>query len=216
VLEQPVPNTWLFFGASAFLVSVPVFFQAPLVRAFPWLSLGLTGVWLAVSLFLRKRPATHLAGDLLLGFSLTWLAGSLYWGWLRTEPLLHLPVEAIALPFTLITLSRGWGKVGNWFYLGSLLGTAVTDAYFYLMNLIPAWRQLMQVPPDQIATIFHQAVVQMQTPAGVGWAIALVALLLTVGGLALRSASLHAWVFAGAVLSTLLVDGLFWLVALQF
>jgi hypothetical protein len=157
-----------------------------------------------------------LAGDLLLGFSLTWLAGSIYWGWLRWEPLWHLPIEAIALPFTLVCLSKGWGKVGNWFYLGSLFGTAVTDAYFYLMNLLPSWRQVMQVEPDSLQPIFQNAVVQIQTSAGVGWAIALIATLLMVGCIPLRSQQLHHWVFAGAVLSTLLVDGLFWVVAVSF
>jgi hypothetical protein len=64
--------------------------------------------------------------------------------------------------------------------------------------------------------IFRAAVAQMQTTQGIGWAIALVIFLLGVGCLPLRSRQLHHWVFAGAVLSTLLVDGLFWLVALSF
>lgn len=201
-------------------MSVPVFFQAPLVRIVPGFSLIATLGWLWLSLSLRNRPSTHLIGDLLLGFSLTWLAGSIYWGWLRWEPLWHLPIEAIALPFTLFCLSKGWGKVGNWFYLGSLFGTAITDAYFYLMNLLPSWRQVMQVEPDSLQDslqpIFQSAVLQIQTPAGVGWAIALIATLLIVGCLPLRSQQLHHRVFAGAVLSTLLVDGLFWIVAVSF
>jgi hypothetical protein len=216
VLAERLPRKWWFFAASAFLVSVPVFFQAPLVRALPVVSLVSTLGWLWLSLALRRRSNTHLAGDLLLGFSLTWLAGSIYWGWLRWEPLWHLPIEAIALPFALFGLSRGWGKVGNWFYLGSLLGTAVTDVYFYATNLIPAWRQVMQVEPEMLQPIFRAAVAQMQTNQGVGWAIGLVTFLLAVGCIPLRSKQLHHWVFAGAVLSTLLVDGLFWLVAVSF
>jgi Protein of unknown function (DUF3120) len=219
-LEKWVSQKWLFFAAAAFLVSVPVFFQAPLVRVLPEFSLIVTLGWLWLSFFLRNRPSTHLAGDLLLGFSLTWLAGSIYWGWLRWEPLWHLPIEAIALPFTLVCLYKGWGKVGNWFYLGSLFGTAITDAYFYLMNLLPSWRQVMQVEPDglqdSLQPIFQNAVLQIQTLEGVGWAIALIAALLIVGGIPLRSQQLHHWVFAGAVLSTLLVDGLFWIVAVSF
>jgi Protein of unknown function (DUF3120) len=215
-IREGISRKWLFFAAAAFLVSVPVFVQAPLVRVFPEISLISTVGWLGLSLWLRRRPASHLAGDLLLGFSLTWLAGSIYWGWLRWEPLWHLPIEAIALPFTAVCLFKGWGKVGNWFYLGSLLGTAVTDAYFYLMNLIPYWRQVMQVEPDMLQPIFQNAVAQIQTPLGVSWAIALVALLLAIGCIPLRSSQLHHWVFAGAVLSTLLVDGLFWLVAVSF
>jgi Protein of unknown function (DUF3120) len=215
-LEKWVSQKWLFFAAAAFLVSVPVFFQAPLVRVLPGFSLVATLGWLWLSLFLRNRPSTHLIGDLLLGFSLTWLAGSIYWGWLRWEPLWHLPIEAIALPFTLVCLSKGWGKVGNWFYLGSLFGTAMTDAYFYLMDLLPSWRQVMQAEPDSLQPIFQNAIAQIQTPAGGGWAIALIAALLTVGCIPLRSQQLHHWVFAGAVLSTLLVDGLFWIVAVSF
>jgi Protein of unknown function (DUF3120) len=203
----------LFFAAAAFLVSVPVFIQAPLVRLFPWLSLGLTGGWLWLSLSLRSRPQTHQWGDLLLGFTWTWLAGSIYWGWLRWEPFLHLPVEAIGLPFAWVALQRGQGKIGNWFYLGSLFGTVMTDVYFYLVDMIPYWRQIMQVAPDAVQPILQNAVAQVQTPWGMGCAIALAVILLLVGSLPLRLRQPHGWVFGGAVLSTMLVDGLFWLAA---
>ncbi|MBD3880745.1 DUF3120 domain-containing protein [Phormidium tenue FACHB-886] len=203
----------LFLAAAAFLVSVPVFIQAPLVRAFPWLSLALTGGWLWLSLTLRSRPQTHLWGDLLLGFTWTWLAGSIYWGWLRWEPLLHLPVEAIGLPFAWVALRRGEGKIGNWFYLGSLFGTATTDIYFYLVDLIPHWRKVMQVEPALVQPVLQSAVMQVQTPWGIGCAIALATLLLLVGGLPLRLRQFHWWAFGGAVLSTMLVDGLFWIAA---
>lgn len=207
------PARLRFLIAAALLVSIPVFLQAPLVRAFPWLSLGLTGGWLWLSLTLRNRPATALWGDLLLGFTWTWLAGSVYWGWLRWEPFLHLPVEAIGLPFAWFYLAQGKGKIGNWFYLGSLLGTAVTDLYFYLVNLIPHWRQIMQVAPEQMSPIFQSAVAQVQTPWGIGCAAFLGLLLLGVGGWPLQRQQLHWWTFSGAVLSTILVDGLFWLAA---
>ncbi|MBF2074807.1 MAG: DUF3120 domain-containing protein [Synechococcales cyanobacterium C42_A2020_086] len=200
-------------GAAAFLVSVPVFIQAPLVRLVPELSLLLTVGWLWLSLRLRRRPATVVWGDLLLGFTWTWLAGSVYWGWLRWEPLWHLPVEAMGLPFAVWGLARGWGRIGHWFYLGSLFGTVMTDVYFYLVNLIPYWRQLMRVEPSLAGSVLHQAVAQMQTPWGLGWAVVLIALLLLVGSVPLRSTELHWWTFGGAVLSTLLVDGLFWLAA---
>lgn len=121
------------------------------------LSLVMTVGWVALSVFLLRRPATQLWGDLLLGFSWSWLAGSIYWGWLRWEPLIHLPVEAIGLPFALWCLWRGWGIVGNLFYLGSLLGTAVTDLYFYIVDLIPHWRQLMQVAPSEASPILQTA-----------------------------------------------------------
>ncbi len=209
------PKNWAVFGASAFLISVPVFIQAPMVRALPWVSLALTLGWLWVSQELRARPRTFIWGDLLLGFTWTWLAGSIYWGWLRWEPLVHLPVEAIPLPFVLWSLVRSVQKpqVGHWFYLGSLFGTAVTDLYFYLVDLIPYWRQLMRVEPSLSQPILQNAVLQMQTPWGGGCALVLLLVLVLVGVLPLRDNRLHRWAFGGAVLSTILVDGLFWLVA---
>jgi hypothetical protein len=183
------------------------------VRLFPLLSLLLTLGWVGLSFVLLKRPKTQLWGDLLLGFSWSWLAGSIYWGWLRWEPLIHLPVEAIGLPFALWCLRQGWGKVGSWFYLGSLFGTAVTDIYFYLVNLIPSWRQLMQVEPELAIKVLHDATAQVNTAWGIGWAIVLLGVLFSVGTLPWRSVQLHWWAFSGAVLSTILVDGLFWLVA---
>jgi hypothetical protein len=208
-----VRQTWLFFAAAIFLVSVPVFFQAPLVRLFPWVSLILTLGWLGLSQLLKARPSLYTWGDLLTGFTWTWLAGSIYWGWLRWEPLLHLPIEAIGLPFALWGLLRGHGKVGNWFYLGSLLGTVLTDVYFYLVKLIPCWRQLMQVEIEAAQPIFAIALTQIRTPWGIGCAFVLLAFLLLAGCWPLRSQQVHQWAFGGAVLSTILVDGLFLLAA---
>jgi hypothetical protein len=199
------------FAAASFLVSVPVFIEAPLVRSLPALSLAMTAGWVWLSWVLLSRPSTQLWGDLLLGFSWSWLAGSLYWGWLRWEPLLHLPVEAIGLPFALVCLSRGWGKVGNFFYLGSLLGTVLTDVYFYLVDLIPQWRQLMQVEPALASPILQSALEQVQTPWGQGWAVILAVVLMSVGIFPLRYFERHWWAFSGAVLSTILVDSLFWI-----
>ncbi|MBD2090401.1 DUF3120 domain-containing protein [Microcoleus sp. FACHB-1515] len=202
-------------AAAVFLISVPVFIEAPLVRYLPTVSLLMTLAWLGFSWLLWRKPSTHVWGDLLFGFSWTWLAGSIYWGWLRWEPMLHLPVEAIGLPAAAYYLARGQGKVGHWFYLGSLFGTAVTDVYFYLVNLIPHWRQLMQVQPEQAAPILAAALSQIQTPWGAFWAVMLVGMLLGVGILPLRHRQLHWWAFGGSVLSTLLVDGLFWIAAMN-
>lgn len=201
------------FAGAVFLVSIPVFIQAPLVRLFPELSLLLTGGWVALSLALMKRDKTRLWGDLLWGFTWSWLAGSIYWGWLRWEPFFHLPIEAIGLPIAVWCLWQRWSKIGNLFYLGSLFGTIITDLYFYIVDLIPHWRQLMHVSPELALPIFQQALTQMHTPWGIGWAAALASLLLVAGLIPLRSQHAHWWAFAGAVLSTILVDGLFWLVA---
>ncbi|BDA72828.1 hypothetical protein CAL7716_069940 [Calothrix sp. PCC 7716] len=203
------PITLLIFGAAVFLVSVPVFIEAPLVRALPTLSLGLTGFWMWLSFSLMSHYKTYIWGDLLYGFSWSWLAGSIYWGWLRWEPLWHLPVEAIGLPFAIWCLQRNWGKVGNWFYLGSLFGTVVTDIYFYLTNLIPYWRQIMYVEPEAVPGILQAALVQVQTPIGQLWGVILGVVLLTVGILPLARHRNHWFAFGGAVLSTILVDMLF-------
>lgn len=204
---------WSLFLAASFLVSVPVFLQAPLVRVLPLASLAMVGGWAILALILMERPSTRLWGDLLWGFSWSWLAGSLYWGWLRWEPLAHLPVESIGLPFALWSLRRGWAVAGHLFYLGSLVGTAITDVYFYLVGLIPHWRQLMQVEPALAAPIFQSAIARVQTPWGIGWAAVLTNLLLVLGLWSLQKRQCQWQGFAGAVLSTLVVDGLFFLAA---
>jgi hypothetical protein len=211
--EFAKPNQWRFFAAAIFLVSVPVFIQAPLVRSLPWVSLVLTTVLLGLSWWLQAGRKTQLWGDLLVGFTWTWLAGSVYWGWLRWEPFYHLPVEAIGLPFALWGIFRQQNKVGHFFYLGSLLGTAVTDIYFYLVDLIPYWRILMRVNEADANPVLQSAIAQVQTPWGVTWAIILASLLLALSLFPLASKRLHWWAFSGAVVSTILVDGLFWIAA---
>ncbi|MBD2387782.1 DUF3120 domain-containing protein [Cylindrospermum sp. FACHB-282] len=207
------PQAWLVFAAAVFLVSVPVFVEAPMVRSLPTLSLAMTGFWLWLSFTLMSRPQTYLWGDLLLGFSWSWLAGSIYWGWLRWEPVWHLPVESIGLPLALWCLTRNWGKVGSWFYLGSLFGTFLTDVYFYLVDLMPYWRQIMRVDADGASQILQNALVQVETPWGEAWALVLALTLLTVGILSLGGKQRHWYAFSGAVLSTILVDSLFLLAA---
>lgn len=208
-----ISQKWAVFGAAVFLVSVPVFFQAPLVRQLPWLSLAMTGLWLWLSLKLLRDRATNLWGDLLLGFTWSWLTGSVYWGWLREEPFLHLPVEAIFVPFAWWCLRQNREMVGNCFYLGSLFGTAVTDGYFYITGLIPYWRRLMVVEPEMALQVFQGALTQVRSPWGISWVIVLVGMLLIFGLVPLRSGQLHWWAFGAAVLSTILVDSLFLLAA---
>jgi hypothetical protein len=203
---------WL-FAAAIFLVSVPVFIQAPLVRLAPLASLITTFGLFFGSQKLLSQDRTRLWGDLMIGFTWTWLAGSVYWGWFRWEPLLHLPIEAIGLPFALWSIAQNRGKVGNFFYLGSLLGTVVTDIFFYLVNLIPFWRTLMVSSEESARLVFQEALAQIQTPWGISWAVILATLLLMTSLVPLRSQKLHWWAFSGAVLSTILVDGLFWVAA---
>ncbi len=213
-------SRWRIFTAAAFLVSVPVFIQAPLVRQFPFLSLALTILWVGGGWWLHQRPQSRAWGDLLLGFSWSWLAGTIYWGWVRTEPYWHLPVEAIGLPFGLWCLwfaprnnQTGFLAIGTWFYFGSLWGTALTDGYFYVNSLIPYWRAVMAQEPALAAPILHQAIEQINNPLGWISALMLICLLLVTGLQPLRQSNLSYWAFSGAILSTILVDGLFWLVA---
>ncbi|MEM6590543.1 MAG: DUF3120 domain-containing protein [Cyanobacteria bacterium P01_C01_bin.73] len=202
------------FWVSVFLVSIPVFFQAPLVRWLPALSLLISGLWLFLGLVLLERPGFRLAGDILIGFTWTWLAGSIYWGWFRWEPTIHLPIEAIALPIVCWCIANRRAVVGSYFYLGSLLGTAITDVYFYWADLIPYWRSLMLSPPEQSADILHSALAHIQTLQGAAQAGILLVLLVMIGTLPLHSNRLQWWAFAGAVLSTILVDSLFGVAAL--
>lgn len=215
-------KNWHIFAAASFLVTVPVFIQAPLVRLYPELSLILTLGWLALSWKLSQHQTTAVWGDLLLGFTWSWLAGTIYWGWMRWEPLWHLPIEAIALPYVLYRLWRlrhvppiasGLGKIGDFFYLGSLLGTVLTDVYFYGTDLIGHWRQLMQVDSSLALPIFQSAIARVNTPWGLSCAAVLAILLFTAGSIPLKNQGCHWRAFSGAVLSTILVDGLFWLAA---
>ena len=205
VVRQPLK----ILAVSVFLVVVPVFFQAPLVRSLPWLSLTLTGTWLMAGISLISRSNSRLWGDLLVGFTWTWLAGSIYWGWFRWEPFIHLPIESIGIPIVLTLLAQGKGRVGSYFYLGSLLGTAITDLYVYWTDLLPLWRQVMRVDPDWVPLLLQEAVTSLQNPTALGQAIVLAIGLLIVGIVPLRSKQPCWWAFSGAVLSTLIVDLLF-------
>ncbi len=207
---------WQVWLASLFLVSVPVFFEAPLVRSAPWFSLICTVGWLAIAKHLQESPKSKLWGSLIWGFSLTWLCGSLYWGWLRWEPAYHVPVEALALPWAIWATRHDSHRVGGWFYIGSLIGTTITDFYFYIAHLFPHWQALMQVEADTSLAqpILKNALTLVETPWGMTWACILAALLLIAGNRAMRSPDLGYWAFGGAVLGTIFVDLLFFSVAI--
>ena len=196
-------------GLGLFLVSVPVILQAPLVRFFPWVSLAAMVPLYWATLWLLARPQWQVWGDLLLGFAWSWLAGTIYWGWMRFEPLWHLPVEAVGLPFALWALWKRRFLVGQCFYLGSLLGTVVTDVYFYGLDLLPFWRRLMTADIQDSLPILKSAGELVKTEQGVALALLLLAVLFSVATIALRTKALHWWVFAGAVLGTVFVDALF-------
>ncbi len=213
-------SSWGLFGVAAFLVSIPVFVQAPLVRQWPWVSLVLTLGWLGLGYALHRKESTSVLGDLVLGFTWSWFAGSIYWGWFRAEPFIHLPIEAIGVPFAIWAIAQRKYLVGTFFYLGSLLGTTITDVYFYLMDLIPFWRQVMKVEVQDAFPLLQTALHQIQNSAGAMWATVLIGSLCASGLAPLMHSEVRQgirksfgwWVFMGAVLSTLVVDGLFWVV----
>lgn len=213
IAENSAGNRLRAFIASAFLVAVPVFIQAPLVRVLPEVSLVVTALWLWLGYYWLNKPHLSLWGDLTIGFSWTWMAGSVYWGWFRVDPYVHLPIEAIGLPFVLLLMRHGKAKIGNYFYLGSLLGTAITDLYFYCVGLIPYWRELM-LNPSAAGQVLHSALLHMGTYEGVGYAIVLLSLLIMLGTIPMRSKSVRWWAFSGAILSTILVDSLFFVAAI--
>jgi len=206
-------TVWIF---SLFLVSVPVFFEAPLVRHAPWLSLIFSVGWLAIAKHLQENTKHHMWGNLIWGFSLTWLCGSLYWGWLRWQPAYHVPVEAIALPWAIWAIREDTHRIGGWFYIGSLVGTTITDLYFYVAHLFPHWQSLMQVESDVTLAqpILKNALSLVETPWGMTWACLLAALLLVTANKAMKSSDLGYWAFGGAVLGTIFVDLLFFAVAM--
>jgi Protein of unknown function (DUF3120) len=206
-------SRWRFFLAAAALVSLPVFIEAPLVRHWPGLSLALTLFWLGWGTVLYRQPAKQPWGELILGFSLSWAAGAIYWGWWRWIPALHLPIESLGLPIVAYCLWQGKGKIGSFFYLGSLVGTAATDFYIYAIGVVDHWQQLMTVTPDLATPILQSAIARVQTPQGTVWAALLVSLLLTLGILCLSSKKNHWYAFSGAILTTIFVDSLFLVVA---
>ncbi|NJK33827.1 MAG: DUF3120 domain-containing protein [Oscillatoriales cyanobacterium SM2_2_1] len=194
------------------LVSLPVFVEAPLVRVAPSLCLVISVLWLGLARLWRSPY-----GSLTWGFALTWLCGSVYWGWLRWFPEVHVPVEALALPWAVWGIAHPSHRVGAWFYFGSLLGTGITDFYFWVNDLFPHWQMLMGHETDlgMMHLVLDQALLAVQSLRGILWAILLSLVLLSITYACGRSPKLHHWVFGGAVLGTLLVDILFGLGALS-
>lgn len=213
---------WLGLVGAMFLVCVPVFAEAPLVRSCPSLALILTVGWLGLSRVLQNsdRSSHRWWGSLCWGFSLCWGCGAIYWGWLRVAPIWHIPIESMALPWAIWALCRNEQQgqycdkyqVGAYFYLGSLTGTIVTDAYFHLNSLMETWAIVMgnNLTFEQLNLLLANAITQIHTPWGIGTAIVLTLVLLTISGVHLMQSKSANWVLSGAVLGTILVDFLFY------
>ena len=206
---------------ASMLVVLPVFVQAPWVREQPFTSCLFGFVLLSVGVITHSIAPSRWKdfGALLVGFSGSWLAGSLFWGWLASHPLLHLPVEAFALPLAITGLQTRW-RLGCAFYLASLLGTAFTDLAMALTGVMALWPAVIAASPAEASVLLQDAAAFVLTPSS----------LLTVGtsGIiifqlvqycrsrsSLSAANDNAWAVAAAVLfTTLLIDGLFLLLSL--
>jgi hypothetical protein len=199
---------------AAVLVSLPVFLEAPLVRLAPVAALVLTIPLLAAGLALDQRAGSggSAAGQMLVGFSGSWLAGALFWGWLRLSPVWHLPVESVALPLAIGGLFCRWRTAGA-FYLASLAGTACTDGAMVLTGVMPLWPEVLGAPPEQAALLLHRAAEICLQPVCLvplcGMALALIG----VARQLCDAGSPTARIAASALITTVVVDGVFLLAA---
>ena len=209
--HRKLPLTWL----AVSLVCLPVFVQAPWVHSHPLGATLATAPLLAagIALGLSEQPQRQQVGALLVGFAGSWLCGSLFWGWCRQHPLIHLPIECLALPWALAGLRSRWNVAGA-FYLASLLGTAATDAAMALTGVMPLWPQVLQASPSEAGALLSLAAQQLLHPGH----------LAVIGGFAVGLLGLARWLWqqggiariSGATLAaTLAIDGLFLALALS-
>ena len=142
---------------SSFFVILPIFVQAPWVRLEPISALSFTFVIILVAFVLSQKGSNKwfIVSSLLLGVSGSWLGGCLFWGWLSPYPILHIPVEAVALPLALIGLGTNW-KIGSSFYISSLFGTAVTDITIFLIGIMDQWRQVITADSETAPQILQK------------------------------------------------------------
>jgi len=213
-------RSWSFPVAriAAAMVVMPVFLQAPWVRLDPFSATLFTGVLIAAGLVLhqsRSQTASDI-GSLLVGFSGSWLAGCVFWGWLRAHPVLHLPVEAFALPVALGGLQGRW-RLAATFYLSSLVGTACTDLAMAATGVMQFWPAVVTASMDQAPLLLHQAGLHLLQPLPLA-TLVMSALLVLLAGRRLNfnnNSDVGTAAMASAVLiTTLWVDGLFLLSAL--
>jgi len=142
---------------SSFFVILPIFVQAPWVRLEPISALCFTFVILFGAFVLNQKGSNKwfTVSSLLLGVSGSWLGGCLFWGWLSPFPILHIPVEAVALPLALIGFGTNW-KIGSSFYISSLFGTAVTDITIFLIGIMDQWRQVITADSETAPQILQK------------------------------------------------------------
>jgi hypothetical protein len=209
-----VPDRLILPLVTALLITLPLFAQAPWVRLAPMQAALFTAPLMALAIALERhgRGRWQALGVLLVGFCGSWLGGALFWGWCRLHPLWHLPVEAFALPLALGGLRSRWRLAGA-FYLGSLLGTAATDAAMAITGLMDLWPQVLQAPLLEAPVLLQRAALSIATPRSLTMVGVVAALLLEVSRRLWRRGGI--WrVSATALATTLAVDGLFLVSAL--
>tara|TARA_B100000131_G_C18089811_1_gene601706 strand:+ start:687 stop:1454 length:768 start_codon:yes stop_codon:yes gene_type:complete len=142
---------------SSFFVILPIFFQAPWVRFYPTSALLFTFFILIVAFALSKKlwNKWFIVGSLLFGVGGSWLGGCLFWGWLSSHPVLHIPVEAVALPLALVGLGSQF-KIGSSFYISSLFGTAITDLTILCTGIMDQWMEVINADSEQAPQILQR------------------------------------------------------------
>ncbi len=136
------------------------------------------------------------------------------------HPVLHIPVEAIALPLAVGGLNSRW-KLSCSFYLASLLGTAITDITMALTRVMSFWPEVVKASSSEAPQLLNEAATLVLQPVSL-------LILLSAAGLivwlakqfwtqsARPSEHQKAWSVAAAVLSTtLLIDALFLVLSLS-
>ena len=202
------------------LVVLPVFLQAPWAHFNPLSACFFTFFILIFGFLIAQLGGERWVhvGSLLIGVSGSWLGGSLFWGWLREYPVLHIPVEAVALPIAFIGLSTRW-RLGAVFYLACLLGTALTDLMMVVTGVMNSWPDVVTASLKDAPAILHQTAEQLLDFDSI---FLLIIAACSIGILSyqmkrrakLISEDRGTWLVASAALSTTLwVDGLFLITA---
>lgn len=195
--------------AAVALVALPVFVQAPLVRLTPALALLITVPLVAGAVLLERFGGSRWSalGALLVGFCGSWLGGCLFWGWFRSHPLCHLPLEGCLLPLALTGITSRWRLAGS-FYLASLAGTAATDAGIAATGLMPFWPAVLNAQLPEASLLLRDAATVALSPLHLLILIALALLLLQACRM-LWTRGPGGRIAAATLGATLGVDGLF-------
>ncbi len=203
------------------MVVLPVFLQAPWVRVHPFSATLFTAVLVTIGVVLNRSDNQQKAdfGALIVGFSGSWLAGCVFWGWLRAHPVLHLPVEAFALPIALTGFGTRW-RLASAFYLSSLVGTAFTDLMMAVTGVMRFWPGVVTASLETAPQLLHEAGLYLLHPLPV------TALVLAAGSVIWLAETLSKSetpflnssdtlsMSAAVLMTTLWVDGLFLLAAI--